>query len=376
MDPSWWAVAIAGLFVGFVVGLTGMGGGALMTPMMILFFGVQPLAAVSSDLVASMVMKPVGGAVHLRRGTVNKDLVRWLVIGSVPSAFLGVLLLRAIGDDEQTEGVVRTSLGVALIFAAGSMVAKALLDLRKAQRLQLAAAAGEQVDFRVEDIQVRPVPTLFVGIVGGLVVGMTSVGSGSLMIVALLLLYPTIRAGQLVGTDLVQAVPLVASASLGHLLFGDFQLDLTVSLLIGALPGVYVGARVSSSAPGGIVRRALVVVLLASGLKLLEASTTVLVVVLLAVAVVGPVLWATVYRSARPDEVDRGDRGAKDLLLAAVTGRWLSWGGTDKDSPRATGRSRQARQTRRPADRHQPRARHSARRGRSAPSVESSPWPG
>ena len=146
---------------------------------------------------------------------------------------------------------------------------------------------------------VRPIPTLLVGIVGGLVVGMTSVGSGSLMIVALLLLYPSIRAGQLVGTDLVQAVPLVASASLGHLLFGDFQLDLTASLLIGALPGVYVGARVSSVAPGGIVRRALVVVLLASGLKLLEASRRPWSwLVLLSVAVIGPLLWATVYRKA------------------------------------------------------------------------------
>ena len=249
MDPSWWAVAIAGLFVGFVVGMTGMGGGALMTPMMILLFGVQPLAAVSSDLVASMVMKPVGGAVHLRRGTVNRGLVKWLVIGSVPSAFLGVLVLRWIGNGEATQSVVKASLGVALLFAAGSMVAKALLDLRKAQQLRLRAAAGEVVDVPVESVQVRPLPTLFVGILGGLVVGMTSVGSGSLMIVALLLLYPSIRAGQLVGTDLVQAVPLVASASLGHLLFGDFQLDLTASLLIGALPGVYVGARVSSSRP-------------------------------------------------------------------------------------------------------------------------------
>ncbi len=250
MDPSWWAVAIAGLFVGFVVGMTGMGGGALMTPMMILLFGIQPLAAVSSDLVASMIMKPVGGAVHLRRGTVNRGLVKWLVIGSVPSAFLGVLVLKWIGTGEETEGVVRTGLGVALLFAALSMVAKALLDLRKAQLRRLAAEAGEVVDVPVETIKVRPIPTLFVGIIGGLVVGMTSVGSGSLMIVALLLLYPSIRAGQLVGTDLVQAVPLVASASLGHLLFGDFQLDLTASLLIGALPGVYVGARVSSVAPG------------------------------------------------------------------------------------------------------------------------------
>ncbi len=162
-------------------------------------------------------------------------------------------------------------------------------------------------------------PTLFVGILGGLVVGMTSVGSGSLMIVALLLLYPSIRAGQLVGTDLVQAVPLVASASLGHLLFGDFQLDLTASLLIGALPGVWLGAHVSSRAPGGIVRRALVVVLLASGLKLLDASTTTVVVVLLSVAVVGPVLWATVYRRARPD---RGDTPPAHLMGAAVTGRF------------------------------------------------------
>ena len=319
MDPSWWAVAIAGLFVGFVVGMTGMGGGALMTPMMILLFGIQPLAAVSSDLVASMIMKPVGGAVHLRRGTVNRGLVKWLVIGSVPSAFLGVLVLKWIGTGEETEGVVRTCLGVALLFAAFSMVAKALLDLRKAQLRRLAAEAGEVVDVPVETITVRPIPTLFVGIVGGLVVGMTSVGSGSLMIVALLLLYPSIRAGQLVGTDLVQAVPLVASASLGHLLFGDFQLDLTASLLIGALPGVYVGARVSSVAPGGIVRRALVVVLLASGLKLLEAPTSVVVLVLLSVAVIGPILWATVYRKARPDVADTPPA---DLLGAAVTGRF------------------------------------------------------
>lgn len=336
MDPSWWAVAIAGLLVGFVVGLTGMGGGALMTPMMILLFNVAPLAAVSSDLVASMVMKPVGGAVHLRKGTVNKALVKWLVIGSVPSAFLGVLVLRWIGDGEQTESVVKASLGVALLFAAGSMVAKALLDLRKQQlRIAAAAAEGRAPDARVEDIRVRRVPTLLVGIIGGLVVGMTSVGSGSLMIVALLLLYPSIRAGQLVGTDLVQAVPLVASASLGHLLFGDFQLDLTASLLIGALPGVYVGARVSSSAPGGIVRRALVVVLLASGLKLLDAGTVTLVLVIAAVAVVGPVLWATVYRSSRPED---GKRGAKDLLLAAVSGRWLSWGAGNERSGERTRR--------------------------------------
>jgi uncharacterized membrane protein YfcA len=135
------------------------------------------------------------------------------------------------------------------------------------------------------------VTTVLVGVVGGLVVGMTSVGSGSLIIIALLALYPALSAASLVGTDLVQAVPLVASAALGHLLFGDFRLDLTASLLIGCLPGVYLGARLSSRAPGGLVRRALALVLLASGLKLLGLDNTAMVATLAAVVVVGPLLW-------------------------------------------------------------------------------------
>jgi uncharacterized membrane protein YfcA len=335
MDPSWWAVAIAGLFVGFVVGMTGMGGGALMTPMMILLFGIQPLAAVSSDLVASMVMKPVGGAVHLRRGTVNRSLVKWLVIGSVPSAFAGVLVLRWIGNGAQTQGVVKNSLGIALLFAAASMIAKALLDLRKSQQLRLRAAAGEVVETQVETIVARPVPTLLVGILGGLVVGMTSVGSGSLIIVALLLLYPSIRAGQLVGTDLVQAVPLVASASLGHLLFGDFQLDLTVSLLIGALPGVWVGrARVQPGprrhrAPGPRRRAARL------GLKLLGASTTTSWSWLLASRSSARSCGPPSTGEARPDRVDTSPRapdrcrGHRPLLPACAAG----------PRPKATGRT-------------------------------------
>jgi uncharacterized membrane protein YfcA len=268
-----------------------------------------------------MVMKPVGGLVHLRKGTVNKELVKWLVIGSVPSAFCGVLLLRAIGHTEATQSVVKTSLGVALLCASGAMVAKALLDLRKRQLAKFARAAGGPAPAGVGPLVIRPIPTLLTGIVGGLVVGMTSVGSGSLMIVSLLLLYPTLRASQLVGTDLVQAVPLVASAALGHILFGDFQFGLTTSLLIGALPGVYVGAKVSSSAPGGIVRRALVVVLLASALKLLDASNSLLVVVLAAVGVIGPLLWAAVYRHARAGDPSLAT--IPRLFADAATGRSL-----------------------------------------------------
>ncbi|MFO7181057.1 MAG: sulfite exporter TauE/SafE family protein [Pseudomonadota bacterium] len=255
-------VALAGLFVGFVVGLTGMGGGALMTPLLVLLFGIQPLAAVSSDIVASMVMKPVGGAVHWRSGTVNRRLVLWLMLGSVPSAFFGVFLLKSFGTGPEMQTAVKHALGVALFIVASGLVLRPLLTRARAARGDSEAP-----------LQVRPLPTLCIGIVGGLVVGVTSVGSGSLMILMLLMLYPAIRLKELVGTDLVQAVPLVASAAIAHLLFGDFKLSLTASILIGSIPGVYLGARFSSRAPDHVIRPALVVVLLASALKLLGVST-------------------------------------------------------------------------------------------------------
>src|SRR2546425_8715874 len=117
-------VALAGLIVGFTVGLTGMGGGALMTPILVLLFKIQPLAAVSSDLVAAMVMKPVGGGVHIRRGTVNWSLVRWLCIGSIPCAFAGVFVLRSLGDGQQIQDRLKFALGIALAVAAASIVVK------------------------------------------------------------------------------------------------------------------------------------------------------------------------------------------------------------------------------------------------------------
>src|SRR5450432_2028852 len=130
LEPT---VALAGLFVGFVVGLTGMGGGALMTPILVLLFKVSPLAAVSSDIVAAVIMKPVGGGVHWRRGTVNLDLARWLVMGSVPSAFVGVLLLRHLGHGEQLQAFVKLALGIALLVVAlGLIVRPAIRRLRPA----------------------------------------------------------------------------------------------------------------------------------------------------------------------------------------------------------------------------------------------------
>ena len=295
MDPI---VALAGLLVGFVVGLTGMGGGALMTPILVLLFKIEPLAAVSSDIVASMIMKPIGGSVHFRRGSVNKELVKWLVMGSVPSAFLGVVLLKTLGQGAGLQGIVKTALGVALLVVAFGLVVKPLLT------------RSRQPGDSMMPIQVKKLPTLLIGIAGGLIVGLTSVGSGSLMIILLLMLYPSFKLSELVGTDLVQAVPLVASAALGHILFGDFKLALTASILVGAIPGVFLGAQLSSRAPDHVIRPALITVLLASSSKLLGASNQVAAIAVGVAAVVMIVvslgLSARRKASAQKSLVDAG----------------------------------------------------------------------
>jgi uncharacterized membrane protein YfcA len=290
---GWWdpSVAVAGLVVGVVVGMTGMGGGALMTPVLVFFFGVQPLAAVSSDIVASLFMKPVGGLVHFRSGTVHLGLVRWLCLGSVPGALGGVLLLRTFGDGQRLQQILLLLLGGVLVLASLALTLKAYLNLRtRAQR----RSAGNDRDVPLQSVTVRRPVTVLVGAVAGLIVGLTSVGAGSVLIVCLLLLYPMMRPSQLVGTDLVQAVPLVAAASVGHILFGDFTLGLTGSILVGAIPGVWFGARLSSRSNGILVRRALAVVMLASGAKLLGASTGWVALLAGGAAVLGPVGWALV----------------------------------------------------------------------------------
>ncbi|WP_402375895.1 sulfite exporter TauE/SafE family protein [Isoptericola rhizosphaerae] len=287
IDPG---LIVGGLLVGFIVGLTGMGGGALMTPMLIFVFRVDPLVAVSSDIVASLFMKPAGAIVHLRRRTVNLQLVLWLCLGSVPAAFCGVFLIRALPFGDSLDEALQIILGIALLMAATMLVVRATLGMIQHRR-----ALGEgPARLSNAEVVVRKVPTVILGVVAGLLVGMTSVGSGSIIIVALLMLYPALKASNLVGTDLVQAVPLVAAASLGHVLYGEFELGLTVSLLVGAIPGAWFGAQVSSRAPGGLIRRALAILLLASGLKLLGASVTVVAVAAVAALVLGNLAWVIV----------------------------------------------------------------------------------
>jgi uncharacterized membrane protein YfcA len=259
---------LAGALVGLLVGLTGMGGGALLTPILVLIFGVPPLAAISSDLVTSLVMKPVGAAVHLRRRTVQVPLLGWLAVGSVPAAFAGAVLIGNIGRSKAVQHELKLLIGAVLLLSLAATVLRALID-RRAHR-----TPGPLV--------VRPVSTVLIGLVGGFAVGVTSVGAGSLIIALLLIGYPRLSPAQLVGTDIAQAIPLVAAAALGHLLFGEVRLAVTVSLLLGALPAVYLGARCSAQAPAAVTRPIITGVLIASALALLSAPTTVLVLAALA----------------------------------------------------------------------------------------------
>jgi len=283
IDPY---IVLGSAIIGFLVGMTGAGGGALMTPMLILIFGVTPSAAISSDLVAAVVMRPFGAAVHLRKGTVNRRLVGWMVLGSVPMAFLGAYLLHLLGHAKTAQKHIELALGIALLLGAGAMVVRYILDRR----------GGGQRTGIVHEVTPKPLRTIAIGMVGGVIVGMTSVGSGSLMIILMLFLYPMLGANQLVGTDLTQAVPLTGAAALGALAFGHVEFGVTTSLIIGSVPAVLIGSLFSSSAPDRYVRPAITFVVAASGLKYVGVGTEALGWILVAILMSGAAAWALTKR--------------------------------------------------------------------------------
>jgi uncharacterized protein len=288
IDPY---IVLGSAVVGFLVGLTGAGGGALMTPMLILLFSVKPSTAISSDLVAAVFMRPFGAAVHMTKKTVNFRLVGWMVAGSVPMAFVGSYLLHLMGHAKTSEANIEKALGAALLVGAVAMVMRYFLDRRGGQRREAV----------VHELTIRPVPTVLIGMVGGLIVGLTSVGSGSLMIVMLLFLYPMLGANQLVGTDLTQAVPLTAAAALGALAFGHVQFSVTTSIVIGSIPAVIVGAFLSSRAPDKYIRPAITFVIFASGLKYAGLGTTALGWVLCATLLAAAIVWVVYVRPWKND---------------------------------------------------------------------------
>ncbi|MBX6396015.1 MAG: sulfite exporter TauE/SafE family protein [Alicyclobacillaceae bacterium] len=249
-------VSLGGFVVGLLVGLTGMGGGFIMTPMMIFLFGVAPSVAIGTDLVYSSVTKLVGAWQHWRQKTVDFLVVKWLAAGSVPGAVLGAFGVKKIHEwaGVGVDDVLRHVLGVTYLVVSLVM----LLRIRRSHRRETEEAAP------------RPAPWKLVvlGGIGGFVVGLTSVGSGSLFIALLTMVYP-VAAAKLVGTDITQAVLVTGAAGLTHLAFGTVNLKLVGWLLVGSIPGIILGSRLTTRVPDLAVRIGLVVMLAVSGVKLL-----------------------------------------------------------------------------------------------------------
>ena len=276
--PDVVSLLIVSFTVGIVIGMTGMGGGALMTPALI-FFGVPPSSAVANDLVAAAANKSVGAAVHWKDGSPNLNLAKWLIIGSVPTAFLGAFVVDRVGTTGDQESFMKAAIGVALLMAAFTYVARTYVSARRP-----IDPAG--------DVQVRRLPTLALGAFGGLMVGITSVGSGSVIMVILLLLYPALAPRTLVGTDLVQAIPLVMSAAVSHVIVTGVDWEVLIPLVVGGSPGTFLGARLVSVVPQYAIRRGITIVLFLTGLVMLGVPNEIAMGVGAVLLIFGPAAWS------------------------------------------------------------------------------------
>jgi hypothetical protein len=255
-----WAYSLSGLIVGFIVGLTGMGGGSLMTPLLVLLFGVPPATAVGTDLLYASITKAGGMWVHGRNGTVDWKVVGWLAAGSVPMAFVTVLLLSALKlESGHLATLISGVLGVALILTA--------LALFFRERLRQLGRAQHHIG---KEWRPRVIPyTVAVGVVLGVLVTISSVGAGAIGKAALFWLYPRLASAKLVGTDIAHAVPLTAVAGLGHLYLGSVDYALLGYLLVGSLPGIYLGSHLSRKFPEKILRPVLASILILIGGRLM-----------------------------------------------------------------------------------------------------------
>jgi uncharacterized protein len=258
MDP---AIIIFGLGIGILVGMTGMGGGSLMTPLLILIFGIQPTTAIGTDIFYSAVTKTVGGWRHLRMKTVNMELVKWLALGSVPAAIGGVALVsiieRQVGED-RLDSLVYAVLGGTLLMVGIITLARALI---------LRNLVDERDRFDVE--RRHKVAAVLIGATTGFVIGITSAGSGTVIAILLIAVY-RLAPKKVVGTDVFHAAVLLWAAGIAHWVGGNVDFTLAGNILIGSIPGVIVGAALSSRAPQGFIRTALGVVLVGSGIVTIQ----------------------------------------------------------------------------------------------------------
>jgi uncharacterized membrane protein YfcA len=251
--------AVAGFMVGVLVGLTGVGGGSLMTPLLVLLFGVSAKTAVGTDLLFAAATKMVGTAVHGWRDTVDWHIFRRLAMGSIPAALLSLGLLQSVGEiSAHAERLIVLFLGVMLMLtSAATLFQRRLLVFARSHR-----TPADRSVF---------VPTIILGALIGVAVSLSSVGAGAIGVTALLMLYPRLPISRIVGTDIVHAVPLALVAGFGHWLYGDVDGALLFNLLVGSVPGVIIGSLLSSRAPDHWLRPTLAAVLLVSGIKLLTS---------------------------------------------------------------------------------------------------------
>lgn len=260
-----WLHAVAGLFVGVMVGMTGVGGGSLMAPILILLFGVSPTTAVGTDLWFAAITKSVGGFVHHHQGGTHGgpdyEVIRRLCIGSLPAAIIVLILLAQIDAHQIKSGLIMTALGVVLI-----MTAFATLFRSRFHHWAVHARTDTAGNF----LQYQAGLTVAAGALLGVMVTLTSVGAGALGATLLLALYPLrMRLQRLIATDIVHAVPLTLVAGMGHLWIGNFNLMLLLNLLIGSIPGIILGSMLASKVSERILQPLLALVLLVAGWRLI-----------------------------------------------------------------------------------------------------------
>jgi len=255
------ALAATGAITGLLVGLTGVGGGAVMTPLLLLVFGVAPLSAIGTDLWFAAITKLAATRVHCGHGLIDWQVARRLWLGSLPASALATAWLAIAPADAQTAAFLKAVVAFAVVLTAIAMLfQKALHDLGRKSRLE---SAG-----RFKSLQ--PSLTIAAGALLGVLVTLTSVGAGALGVVFLAYLYPLrLTSSRLIATDIVHAVPLAAFAGMGHLVAGNVDFALLGNLLVGALPAVIAGATLSARLPQPLLRRSLAAVLLLTGIKLL-----------------------------------------------------------------------------------------------------------
>lgn len=262
MEHYWYIYSLSGLAVGFIVGMTGVGGGSLMTPLLVAL-GIPPMKAVGTDLLYAALTKAGGIYVHQQKKSIDWSIVRWLSLGSLPAAVLTIGLLHWLQFDDKTSGpIIKLALGIGLILTALAMLFKTQL-----QRL----GSSHDKDSLHRNPKNLAWATCLTGVVLGVLVSLSSIGAGAIGTVALFFLYPHIPTIRIVGTDIAHAVPLTLIAGIGHLTLGTVNFALLGALLLGSLPGIYLGSHMSVRIPEQLLRPALATLLAWIGYTMIAA---------------------------------------------------------------------------------------------------------